>query len=241
MTEATWAVVEVAARLLPAEDREVVLGDLAEAGESSWRGSLDVLDLAVRRQLVLWKNWRPWAATLGVAVPSSFLLMGFCLSVSLNLLRLIDPAVPRPEGWTAGSAIVQLLCHGLLLLACSWTGGFVVGSLSRRTLWVSLTSCCMACSFCLVRFRVESLSRLCLLLFLPPAIFGAQQGLRKARVGMSSAVVIAVLVTTLMIPSWSHRGQKWWNPPGLLTWILSTPAWFMVVTARKKCEEEKRK
>src|SRR5256885_12018580 len=37
-------------------------------------------------------------------------------------------------------------------------------SLSRRTLWVSLTACCMACSFCLVRFRVESLSRFCLLL-----------------------------------------------------------------------------
>src|SRR5437870_3312519 len=159
--------------------------------------------------------------------------MGFSLSVSLTFLRLVDPQILRPAGWMAGPALTQLVCHAVLLAGWSWTGGFVVGSLSRRTLWVSLTACCMACSFCLVRFRVESLSRFCLLLFLVPAILGARQGLRMVRIKMSSALVAAVVVTLLMIPNWSGQGQSWRSPSALVTWTLSWPAWFLVATARK--------
>ena len=72
-----------------------MLGDLREAGESGLRGLLDVFGLAVRRHLALWKDWRPWLASFGMALPGSLLLMGFSLSVSRTYQRLIHPTIFR--------------------------------------------------------------------------------------------------------------------------------------------------
>jgi hypothetical protein len=211
----TWSLVEVVSRLLEPDDREAVQGDLIEAGGSAWQGLLDVLGLIIRRQLLLWKNWRPWLAAFGLALPGSFLLMGFSLSVSHAYRQFIEV---RP-----GFAL--LLCNALLLAGWSWTGGFVVGSLSRRTVWVSAALSFAPCLFCLERFRMESLSRFCLLLFLPPAIWGVCRGLRIARIKLSAALVLALAVTALTIPTWSSRGP--WIP----NWALSWPAWYLVATA----------
>jgi hypothetical protein len=68
---------ELTAQLLERSEREAVLGDLEEAGESAWRGLVNVLGLVIRRQTILWKSWRPWLAAFGLALPASFLLMGF--------------------------------------------------------------------------------------------------------------------------------------------------------------------
>jgi hypothetical protein len=38
MTSTGWSFVEAAARLLARDEREAVLGDLAEADESAWQG-----------------------------------------------------------------------------------------------------------------------------------------------------------------------------------------------------------
>ena len=46
MSSASWSVVETTALLLDSEEREVVLGDLAESGESTWRVLLGVIGLA---------------------------------------------------------------------------------------------------------------------------------------------------------------------------------------------------
>jgi len=62
MTTFGWSFVEAAARLLARDEREAVLGDLIEAGESTWQGVLSVLGLVFRREAVLWKSWRPWLA-----------------------------------------------------------------------------------------------------------------------------------------------------------------------------------
>jgi len=76
MSRAAWPLVELAARLLEREEREAVLGDLAEAGENAWQALLDILRLECRRQALLWRSWRPWFAGFGIAFPSSLLLMG---------------------------------------------------------------------------------------------------------------------------------------------------------------------
>jgi hypothetical protein len=120
-----------------------------------------------------------------------------------------------------------LFCNVFLLVGWSWTGGFVVGSLSRRTVWVSAALSFLPCMFCLARFRVESLSRFCLLLFLVPAIWGVRRGLQIADIKLSTAIVLAVAATVLTIPTWGSRGP--WIP----NWALSWPAWYLVATARK--------
>jgi hypothetical protein len=227
INEFAWILVDLVSRLLESDEREAVRGDLVEAGESGWRGLLDVSGLVLRRQVLLWRNWRPWLAAFGLAFPGSLLLMGFSLSVSQDYQQLFNPVVVKTTGLTLGPGFSLLVCNILLLLGWSWTGGFVVGSVSRRTVWVSAVLCFLPCMFCLARFRVECLSRLCLLLFLLPAMWGVWKGLQIARIKLSSAIVLAVAVTALTIPMWSRKGA--WIP----NWALSWPAWYLVVTARR--------
>jgi hypothetical protein len=234
MTTIGSQLVNVVAQLLERDEREVVQGDLLEANESSWQSLLAVLGLVVRREAALWTNWRPWLAAFGLALPSSFLLMGFSLSVSRAYQHFVNVTVLHATGLTVGPGFALLLCNVLLLLGWSWTGGFVVGSVSRRTAWVSAALSFAPCVFCLERFRIQSLSRLSLLLFLPAALWGAWRGLQIARIKRSSAFALALGVTALTIPLWGSSGA--WIP----NWALSWPAWYLVATARrtaKTCPE----
>jgi|HubBroStandDraft_6_1064221.scaffolds.fasta_scaffold10334_3 hypothetical protein len=232
MMSVGWSFVEAAARLLARDKREAVLGDLVEAGESTWQGLLGVLGLVFRQEAVLWKSWRPWLAGFGVTLPSSFLLMGVSLSVSWSYLTLRCPELLQKSSLTLGSGTIVLLCKILLLIGWSWTGGFVVGSVSRRTLWASMVLCYSPCLFCLSRFRVESLSRFCLCLFLLPAIWGVHQGLRISTMRVSSALVLAAAITLMTLPSWNSAGQHRWSPTRwTLDWALCWPAWYLVATA----------
>lgn len=218
MTDWGWRLVEGTASWLEEPEREAVLGDLAESGEAAWRGVAAVMGLAMRRQAELWANWRPWLAVFGVALPSSFQLMGFSLLVSRMAGQLLG--AERPGGTELG----LLVCRVVLLLCWAWSGGFVVGSLSRRTLWASATACLVPCLFCLSRFAVPGMSRVSLLLFAVPAVFGVWSGLRRRRLRAGQALVLALLVTWLMLPGWSGS----WLYALWLLW----PAWFLVGTAR---------
>src|SRR5580698_7173045 len=176
--------VDFVSHLLEPHEREVVLGDLEEGGESAPQSVLAILGLVIRREAALWTSWRPWLAAFGLALPFSFLLMGFSLSVS----RAYQQYFGLATGFNVGPGFAVLLCNVLLLAGWAWTGGFVVGSISRRTLWVSAALSFAPCMFCVERFRVESLSRLCLLLFLPAALWGARRGLQLAYIKRSSAI-----------------------------------------------------
>jgi hypothetical protein len=219
--------VEFVSQLLTRQDREAVLGDLLEGGASARQSLLAIMGLVVRREAALWTNWRPWLAAFGLALPGSFLLMGFSLSVSRAYQHFVDLTVHQATGLSVGPGFSLLLCNVLLLVGWSWTGGFVAGSVSRRTAWVSAALSLTPCVFCLERFRVECLSRLCLLLFLPAALWGACKGLQLARIKRSSAIALAMGVTALTIPLWSSSGA--WIP----NWALSWPAWYLAATARR--------
>jgi hypothetical protein len=220
-----WTLVDAVSQFLEHHEREAVLGDLLEAGESHSRMLFEVAGLALRRHLLLWRNWRPWLAAFGLAWPCTLLLMGFSLTVSRTWLQTLDAALFRGTGWSFSPGL-SLLCWQVLLLAgWSWTCGFAVGSLSRRTIWVSAALSGLPCLFCFARFDIESLSRFCLLLFLIPALWGVSQGLRLHRIRPLPAVILAVTVTALTIPTWTASG------PWLPNWALSWPAWYLVAAA----------
>lgn len=160
----------VASQLLPPREREAVLGDLCEARESRWRALSGVLGLVIRREAILLKDWRPWVAAFGLSMPASFCLMGFSLTVSWSF-----------QSWIAGGRALPLIENAFLLSTLAGTGGFLVAWLSRRTLWMSILATFSPCLFCLARFRQHSLPRVCLLVFLLPAIWGAWQGIRKPK------------------------------------------------------------
>jgi hypothetical protein len=213
MNRTGWPMLEVAARLLEPRERDIVLGDLEESGENAWVGLAGVLGLFVRRQTFLWKSWRPWAAALGLALPGSFLLMGFSLSVSASI-----------QGFTATSLAIS---HIFLLLVWSWTGGFVISAVSRKTLWVSIAASCIPCLFCLSRYKGHSLPWPCLVIFLVPAVFGVRRGLRTASFPFWPALVLAVGTTLCTIPMWNEGLPS-------LNWLLIWPGWYLVITSRSK-------
>lgn len=225
MNGIAWPLVGVASKLLDRDEREVVLGDLLETDESAWRGFLDVFGLFFRRQVDLWKKPWPWIAAFAVTLPCSYLLMYVSLSVRCTFERLVHHQV---YGWhwpTGHEGFGLLLCHIALLVTWSWSTGYIAGSVSRRTLWVSGALSLYPALFCSPMYHADSLPRICLFLFLPPAIVGAIQGLRSARVSLRSSLVLAVMTSALMILAWSS--QALWS----LNWILIWPSWYLVAMA----------
>ena len=216
-----WAWAEAAAYLLERDEREAVLGDLAEAGESARQALLAVLGLILRREAALWKSWRPWLAAFGLALPCSFLLMGFSVSVSVASQRFL--AANAGYDTSVHSSLLTLVLKLLLLTGCAFTGGFVVASMSRRTLWVSFASCFLPCLFCLERFRIESLSRLCLFLFLVPALWGVREALQRIRLPRGLALALAPGMTAMAI--FHEHGS-----PVYLCALL-WPVWYLAAKA----------
>ena len=216
---AGWRCVEAAAGLLPSLDREVVLGDLAETDRGVWRGLGDVLGLAARRQLALWRGWRPWAASFGLSLPASLFLMGCSVAASAAVAGLLGESGQAGLFWIALSRL-------FLVITWAWMAGFVVGAVSRGTLWASALGCCIPCLHCLSMWPGHGLSCVRLLFFLLPGLLGAWRGRRDLRIGMSWAVLLAALgmLTPLM---W---GKSWWVYGCWLLW----PGWYLAATARRK-------
>jgi len=223
MTNFLWKLVEgLALQLAPAE-REAALGDLIETRTSAWRGVLEILGLVMRRQLQLWKSWRPWLAAPGLALPCSLMLMGFSFAISMELEGCFFFGGSRTYSTVGSVDGAAIVCQVLVLLICSWAAGFTVESLSQRTFVVSAVCCFLPCLFCLSRFHHQSLPRICLLLFLLPAIVGVRFSRRGGKLSRRWAVTLA-LSGTISMAVLATRGNVW-----MLNWALVGPAWYLAV------------
>jgi len=224
MSRVAWTLVDLLSRLLDGEEREAVLGDLRETGQSAWRGFEDVSGLILRRQAALWRDPRPWLAGFVVALPCSYLLTHVSISVTCTYERLVNHRVYAC--WHTGhEGFPLLLCHILLLAAWSWSGGYIVGSVSRRTVWMSAALSVIPSMFCLCWDGHVFPARPCVFLFVLPAIFGVYRGLQSAAIPLRAAMLLALTVTVLMISAWTN--QALWA----LNWALVLPAWYLVATA----------
>ncbi len=215
MSRAALFVIETSARILRANERDGVLGDLAEVGAGPLRSFCAIFGLLARQHAEHWRDWRPWLAG-GVALPASLLLLGVSFGISMNSRALL-------EGDSAHIGF-PFLFEVLLLVTWSWTSGFLIGSLSGHTLWVSALLSSIPCLSCVFRFREPSLSRICVLLFLIPGLLGVLHGRRLRHVPFTAALIIAATVTGLMLA---------WNEMHLCEWPLVLPAWFLVAAADK--------
>ena len=198
MSGAGWRCVKTAAGLLSPLEREVVLGDLAETDRGAFRGLIDVLGLAARRQMALWKSWRPWAASLAMALPASLFLMSWSVATSGAVANFVGEPTKLRLLWLCVSRLFLLICW-------SWTAGFAVSAVSRRTLWASLLGCCAACLDCLSKWPGHGLSELQLLLFLFPGLWGAWRGRQQLRPGLGCAMFL-VAIAMLAPMTWGKGG-----------------------------------
>jgi hypothetical protein len=237
MTSNLWPLVELAARPLERDEREAVLGDSLEAGDSVFQALFGVLGFVFRRQLLLWRSWRPWLSVFVFGVPSTVLLMYVSVSVTCTFDRLMGFQISH---WapTGHEGFGLLLCHIFLLIAWSWTSGFTLGSLSPRTLWLNATLGLFLALYFADHFRhfgSESLTNLSPFLFLVPAIWGVRQGVCTVRLRRIPALLLAATITVLMIAAWTNSAL--W----ILNWLLLCPAWFLVVTARRAARDGSRR
>lgn len=220
MTSTLWRLVDSVSRLLNDRDREAVLGDLAESGETPWQGLCTIASLLLRREAA---HWPSLLAAILLSLPGGLLLAGFSLTVS----HAYDRALFHATGVSAAPSLSLLLCNLLILAAWRWTGGSIVGPLSRRAVWMSAALAFAPCAFCITRFDMESMSRVSLLLLLFPAILSVVRGQPIARMALRPAIAFAAGVTVLTIPTWTNQGL--WFP----NWALCWPAWYLVGMAQR--------
>ena len=158
MTRICWWCVDIVSRMLESDERDAVRGDFAESGETSGQALRGLLGLVLRRQIALWRNWRPWLALVGAVAPFGILLslvsrrMAQSSAITSWLyLNNWDWTYVRNTGFRLDFARdVAVVLFEFLLLSCwSWTSGFVLGYLSRRAIWMN------GALFCLVLVTVE--------------------------------------------------------------------------------------
>lgn len=229
MTPGWWLVEQFSCLLEPA-DREAVRGDLAETRSSSSRAALDVLDLVLRRQAELWKDWRPWLALIAFVAPVSAVLTGGAnyLGSSYDMLDWIlensrDIFPTHDPFFAIGPRIAGLAWESLLLLAWAWACGYVLAALSRRTLamngtlfaigllWFALQHTVPQAHYTVEGTRFLTLNRVIfpailqvVLVFLP-AIWGMRSGLRPPAPHVQVLLWTAATATALL-----PGGQIWW-------------------------------
>lgn len=233
MSTREWRAVEFAARFLAPDEREAVLGDLVESGESARSGLVQVIGLVARREGEGLTQWSPWVAALGVVVPSSFLLMGLSLSVCTSSQQFLGAS-----GGVAAVTPMGLFLKAALLMLSSWSAGRAVALISKRTLWLSVLSSFGPCWFCCSRFHHASQSPTFLLIFLIPAALGGGYSLRRSRLGRTGSLVLALAITLLVLHPWAHAAG-----PGqpMRAWIfqlaeLVGPAWYLAARSLRSRE-----
>lgn len=148
----TINIVDLLSRLLEADEREAVRGDLTESGASGGRALRDVVGLVVRRQAALWMDWRPWLALVGVVVPLGLLLSHVSrwwadssaiyawLYVNNWIWAYLDSPGARRDLFTVSA---NFFINCVTLAGWSWASGFVLACLSRRTVWLTGTLLCV--------------------------------------------------------------------------------------------------
>jgi hypothetical protein len=225
MTSNLWPLVELAASPLGRDERDAVLGDSIEAGDTVWKAFAGVLGLVIRHKLLLWRSWRPWFATFLLALPAGYLLTIVSISVACTSGRLMGIKVGH---WapTGHEGFLMLLCHIFLLITWSWASGFAVGSLSPRTLCPTIAVCGLSFVPYGMHLRMGYISPYYSLLFVAPAIWGILQGKRTRCLNLQTALLLATTMTVLTAAAWFDNAL--WIP----NWLLLAPAWYLVAKAR---------
>jgi hypothetical protein len=240
MTNSWRWLVELAAQLLEPDERDAVLGDIAEAGETSASALLGVLGLVARRQTALWGDWRPWLALVGlVGIVGPRLWstsIEFGLDLFMNIKTYWKYGSFYANGLTAREEFAVTLGGTLGLVFWSWTSGFVLGALSRRTIWTTGTLYYfhiwlfpLSAAWLAWRFGTSHYSELPMFLletvieiivytafFVIPSFIGLRQGLRKLTVSRRQAHLIAgasVVLTMLDVwtGGWSQAAVTRWS------------------------------
>jgi hypothetical protein len=220
---AWWLACGISRLLHPAE-REAVYGDLAESHSSGAAALTNIFGLVVRRQLAMWLNWRPWLALVGIVALAGFLLSEFLLRFGTGIFLQLRTYFKYGVHYETGVSAMQDTCHlailALALISWSWGSGFVLASLSGRTLWLTAPLFYVVVQNSFFTYSVLSGSTVIAdphpplwllaanrllplnpaqLFFVPAAIWGAYRGSRGVPLMLKPAITLAGFTAALTL------------------------------------------
>ena len=146
ISQKRWPVVLWLSGFLDQVEREAVLGDLTEYGESGGKAIANVLGLVVRRQTAVLLDRKLWVSVALVVLPVSYLLSAISQTTagqgavySWMYLNNWDWALTRNPGfWHLLGEMATNFAIACIMLACwSWSGGFLIGRLPKAILRAS--------------------------------------------------------------------------------------------------------
>ncbi len=226
-----WWLVELGSRLLEPDERDAVRGDLTESRARGGQALREVLGLVLRRQAAMWLDWQPWLALLGVVVPLGLLLShvsrwwadSHAIYAFLYVNNWTSAFLDSPG--SRGDLVhysTRFALHCLTLIGWSWTSGYVLGSLSRRTSWVTASLFCIvvlagtvgttparagnAAVFSLTFYRVLFPRLLRFIFVLLPALWGMHRSLRRPSLPLLPTM--AGVVALVLLTAWAARGLE---------------------------------
>jgi hypothetical protein len=235
--------VDLLSRPLAPDERDAVRGDFAESGESAGQALRGLIGLVVRRQIALWRDWRPWMAPVGLVAPVALVLSqsssgpSGALWIGWQLRTIWTHGVRYEAGLSPTDDIVTLFCAVLLPIVWAGSGGFVLGFLSRRNAWVhpALLFPLLWLFGTLLRALLPGRLHAALFWLLPPVVlilipflWGVHLGVRGValQVGRTAWLAGAIAILTLVMQvedgrsrlafaAWSSGGAL----DGRLVWI----------------------
>jgi hypothetical protein len=242
-------------RTLEPDEHAAVVGDLAESRTRDAQALRDVFGLVARRQVILWKRWRPWLALLGLVLIAGVTLRPVALrivgAVGFRLWSYAIEGTALNNGLTPGEEAFLLLSFFLALLFWSWTWGFVLGSLSGGVIWSTGALFCAVMFAPLIRGLLflkmarapeMLLPQLLILLILAlnplfPLFAGVRQGLKVRKIERSHAWRLAVAVTLLTslvtwTGGWYGIAHETWSHGqwrGAVPFWPERLAWFLML------------
>jgi hypothetical protein len=253
MSRICWWLVDVLSRTLEPNEQDAIRGDLMESGETCGQALRDVLGLVLRRQAAPWQDWRPWLALAGIVGVASVFLGSFSGRLGDQLILRFTvyyyDGSPYLSGLSTLEDSVALACQCLALVSWSWASGFVLGYLSRRTVWMT------GSLFCLLWLRptltLLVLASLGLLrgpwyspglltaelgahtVFLLPYAWGLYQGVHARVLRIDFSIVIATEITVVTALSlwtrhWWDAAMEAWSKGAIRENGLDAHAWLAV-------------
>jgi hypothetical protein len=133
---------QLAARALEPGEREIILGDLAECGSSGSRAFFEVLGLVARRQLLIWTNWRPWVALIGIAGISGFYLSRMFGRLGIGIFEQVSAWRRYGVHYNLGVTsfrddVIQMSCLAAAIFCCTAVNVSALKRLSGRATWLT--------------------------------------------------------------------------------------------------------
>jgi hypothetical protein len=249
MNRLCWRIANLVLLLVEPDEREIVRGDLQEAGASGAYALREIIGLAGRRQVIAWMTWRPWVALATLILPFGMLLSVVARSWAYGSAiyawlyvdnwtwAYLESAGSRAELLGRGS---QALLAFSAVAVWSWACGFVVASIARRAAWTSGVVFCAVvfaqfgpvshvaeqhqAVFSLTFYRDVFPGLVQSVLVLIPSICGMWIGVRRATLPRRRAVAIAgalVAVTLLTLRGLETATAGWLNTRS--TWLHLVP------------------